>query len=195
MPLPAQLELGKEEKIIERGMKSFVEVGTALMRIRDSDLYTVTHNTFESYCKERWGMERRQAYRLIDGAKVAELCPIGHKPSSESVARALTGIRNEGGELDLIKIGKVWQKAVDTAPDGNVTAKHVKNIVKGKIRNPKQVKLNGDTSGLKLGSQAMNTAETAIMHLKGILGNDPERIKALHRVIKFCKDQIKGVKV
>ena len=57
------------EKIIEKGMTHFVEVGTALMIIRDEKLYRNIFPTFEEYCKERWGFSRPRAYQLIGAAK------------------------------------------------------------------------------------------------------------------------------
>lgn len=44
------------ESTIEAGLKTFVEVGSALMEIRDSRLYRQEFGTFEDYCRERWGM-------------------------------------------------------------------------------------------------------------------------------------------
>jgi len=46
------------ETIIERGLATFVEVGTALLDIRRDRLYRETHETFEAYCRERWGFGR-----------------------------------------------------------------------------------------------------------------------------------------
>ena len=42
------------------------------MQIRDNRLYRETYGTFEEYCKEKWNLERRRAYQLIDGYKVSE---------------------------------------------------------------------------------------------------------------------------
>ena len=65
-------ELDKHEEIIKRGLKTFADVGNALLAIRDAGLYRENHTTFEEYCKERWGIARRTAYQLMDGAKVVE---------------------------------------------------------------------------------------------------------------------------
>ena len=32
-------------------------VGSALRDIRDEGLYTETHDTFEDYCRDRWGLD------------------------------------------------------------------------------------------------------------------------------------------
>lgn len=59
------------EKIVETGLQTFVEVGQALMEIRDSQLYLETHRTFEEYVRARWGWARRTAYQYIERDFVA----------------------------------------------------------------------------------------------------------------------------
>jgi hypothetical protein len=68
---PSNLTLPELEVIIERGQETFIEVGRALMEIRDRRLYRDTHATFEAYCKERWGWTRQRANQLVDAAHVA----------------------------------------------------------------------------------------------------------------------------
>lgn len=112
------------ESIIERGLKTFVEVGNALLAIRESKLYRQDYGTFEEYCQERWGMQRAHAYRLIDAAGVVKsLSPIGDiLPATESQARPLT-------QLEPEEQAAAWQQAVETAPNGKVTAAHVQQVV------------------------------------------------------------------
>ncbi len=62
-------ELRACEQVIERGLATFVDVGRALMRIRDSRLYRDGYTSFEEYCRDRWGMDRISAHRHIDAAK------------------------------------------------------------------------------------------------------------------------------
>jgi ribonuclease HI len=59
------------ERLIEKGLKTFIEVGSALFEIRDSRLYRNTHDSFESYLRERWNMSRQRAHQLIDASEVA----------------------------------------------------------------------------------------------------------------------------
>lgn len=61
--------LERLEAVIERGQKIFVEVGNALMEIRDARLYRDTHETFEAYCQERWGWSASRSRQLIAAAK------------------------------------------------------------------------------------------------------------------------------
>ena len=85
-------------KVIDKGLRDFLEVGNALWKIDDGKLYRETHKQFTSFCRERWGFEKSQAYRLIDSAKVvSNLSPIGDNlmPINESQARPLTNLPPE----------------------------------------------------------------------------------------------------
>ncbi|GIK39539.1 MAG: hypothetical protein BroJett011_33720 [Chloroflexota bacterium] len=124
------------ETVIEQGLQTFVEVGEALAEIRDSKLYRSQYDTFENYCRERWGISRPRAYELINAAEVvqnlsatadispAPMSPIGDiLPTSERQARPLT-------LLPPKQQTAAWQQAVETAPNGHVTASHVEQVVK-----------------------------------------------------------------
>ena len=113
-----ETKLREYEIAIERGVRTFVEVGCALAAIRDERLYRAEHGTFEEYCRERWGIERRQAYRLIDAAATVTNVSLGTQtepPQHERQARPLT-------RLEPAEQIAAWQEAVDTAPNGKVTA-------------------------------------------------------------------------
>ena len=128
-----QASLERYERVIEQGLQSFYEVGSALLTIRDSKLYRGTHGTFEAYCLDRWGMTNRYANNLIASTKTIDnlgtTVPI---PSSERVARPLTALPPD-------KQSEAWQQAVATAPDGKVTAAHVASVVKEMTGKPKPV--------------------------------------------------------
>lgn len=69
------------ESVIDAGMQTFVHVGNALLEIRDARLYRQEFGTFEDYCRERWGMSRIHAHRMIEAAAVTNnLLPIGNIP-------------------------------------------------------------------------------------------------------------------
>jgi hypothetical protein len=95
---PEQSVLAECEAIVERGMDSFIEVGNALLRIRNERLYDKKPGhagfaTFQEYCEARWNMSRIHAHRMIEVAEVAEnLLPIGNTPASESVVRPLAAL-------------------------------------------------------------------------------------------------------
>lgn len=113
------------ESTIERGLQTFVDVGTALLEIRDSRLYRQTFGTFEEYCRDRWGFTRMHASRLIAAAEV-----VGNvtdrlqiqAPANIEQTRPLAGL-----PVDLQR--EAWQRAVDTAPNGKITAAHVASVV------------------------------------------------------------------
>lgn len=113
------------EVVIEEGLKTFVEVGNALLEIRDSRLYRQEFRTFEDYCRDRWGMARSTAYQYIDAAATVEnVRHGGHQiPTNERQARPLTKLEPEQQQ-------EAWQRAVETAPNGRVTGAHVEKVVK-----------------------------------------------------------------
>ncbi len=110
--------LAHHEKTIARGLRTFCEVGAALLQIRADDLYAEA-GTFEAYCKDRWGFSKTHANRLIDAAVVVThlipLTPIGVTPGTEWAARPLTLIRDEEGAIDLRRIEGVWSTALSAA--------------------------------------------------------------------------------
>lgn len=117
--------LAEYEAIIERGLQSFVEVGTALLAVRDRRLYRAEYATFEDYCQSGWGLQRAHAYRLMEAAEVVErVSPMGDiVPTSERQARPLTRLPADEQPI-------AWQRAVETAPNGRVTAGHVERVVR-----------------------------------------------------------------
>ena len=57
------------KQLVQSGLKSAMETGEALMTIREDHLYRETHETFESYCQEKWGFSPRTAHGLIELAR------------------------------------------------------------------------------------------------------------------------------
>jgi hypothetical protein len=109
LPVPSRLD--ELEDIIERGLATFVEVGGALLEIRASRLYRETHDTFEFYCRERWGFVASRARQLMAAAEVASVTDVTPElptPSSEAVARELVPLRAEPETLR-----EAWTEAVD----------------------------------------------------------------------------------
>jgi hypothetical protein len=85
-------ELERHERTIAEGLQTFIEVGQALLEIRRKKLYRhASYETFDVYCRERWGMSRVHAHRMIAASTVTIRLPIGNKlPATESQARSLT---------------------------------------------------------------------------------------------------------
>lgn len=115
------------ELVIDGGLKSFVEVGRALMEIRDGRLYRSTHMNFADYCEQRWGMSRQHADRLVAAADVVDdLTPIGVTPQCESQVRPLARLP-EGDRASA------WKEAVEAAPNGKPTAAIVEQVVASRL--------------------------------------------------------------
>lgn len=92
------------EETIQKNLTAFYEVGFALMQIRDNRLYREVYGTFEEYCKEKWGMERNYANKLIKASEVVEnLGTVVPIPTSERVVRPLTRIKDPE-EQDVLDI-------------------------------------------------------------------------------------------
>lgn len=119
-----RITLTQCEAVIEQGLQTFVDVGNALLTIRDQRLYREHYATFEQYCRERWGMGRHYANRMIAAAQTTQLLvPTGTKtPTCERHVRPLT-------ELEPDEQIEAWQRAVETAPGGKITGAHVRHVV------------------------------------------------------------------
>jgi hypothetical protein len=88
-------ELLARERIIQSGLNTFYAVGIALAEIKDQKLFLATHETWDDYCRQRWGMASRTAYQTIKSASVvAGLISSGveNAPQTESVARELVTV-------------------------------------------------------------------------------------------------------
>ena len=83
-------ELEQCERTIAQGLQTFVDVGTALLTIRDKRLYREQYDTFEDYCQKQWRLARRRAYQLMDAAQVVQnVKNFSHLPERESHAAPL----------------------------------------------------------------------------------------------------------
>lgn len=114
-------QLADCEAVIAKGLQTFIEVGQALLTIRDNRLYRTSYGTFEEYCRKTWGMSKTHANRVIDSAEVAEvLTPIGVTPATESQARELAPLKDDPNAMRA-----VWETANDRT-DGKPTAKVIR---------------------------------------------------------------------
>lgn len=126
--------LDELEQMIGDGLRTFVEVGLALARIRDAKLYKAPgHKTFEVYCEKRWGFSRKRAYELMEAAAVVENVRNSGRGSLEP--------RNASQATELARLpaeqqAPAWEEAVRTAPNGKVTARHVAEVVESRIPEP-----------------------------------------------------------
>ena len=87
--------LNECEAVIERGMKTFVYVGNALLEIRESKLYREAFGTFEDYCRGKWGFNRTYSFYMIEAAKVVANISVHNcerLPQTESQTRPLIAL-------------------------------------------------------------------------------------------------------
>lgn len=98
------------EAVIERGVRTFVEVGAALGEIRDRKLYRDDYATFDAYCHQRWGFGKTYASRQITASRVVKGLPTGNVlPANEAQARELARI------ADPEERAEVWGEEVHEA--------------------------------------------------------------------------------
>jgi hypothetical protein len=68
-------QLADCERRIKAGLKTFQEVGSALLEIQANRLYRQDYKTFEAYCRDKWQLPKRTAYHYIDQAKAVNSVP------------------------------------------------------------------------------------------------------------------------
>ena len=129
--------LHEREKIIERGSRVFVEVGTALAEIKNykDGVLVRRYGGFDQYCKERWGFGLAYGYRLMDAAKVVmELSPRGENaaeavlPTSEKQVRELTRLESPEHRREA------WKKTVEGAGGNPILVADVRKVVNGVMK-------------------------------------------------------------
>ena len=183
-------ELIECEAVIEHGRTTFVEVGNALAAIREKKLYRETHETFDTYCKERWGYTRDYACKLIGSASIAEqLQNVDHgihSPANERQVRPLLQLSEPSEDdhrervVNMKAVKEVWQQVVEKAPkdaDGKpqVTAKLVTEAVKEYGMSEEEKVLAQDAK-----AQAIRRSPAKTMKLNGrALADAPLSVRAL----------------
>lgn len=119
-------EFDRCELVIKQGLKTFIEVGQALLTIREKRLYRLEFGTFEDYCRDKWAMPRRHVNRMIAASEtISNLGPIGPiLPQSESQARPLTSLEPEAQR-------EAWKEVVQQSQTTNepITSQKVKEVV------------------------------------------------------------------
>ena len=115
------------EGVIERGLRTFVEVGRALLEIQERRLYRAAgYVDVRGVRREALGPILAHAYRQIEAAKVVDiLSPIGELPlpANEAQARELAPLVD-----DPDAVRAVWAETVQDG-DGRITARMVREHV------------------------------------------------------------------
>ncbi|MBA3011108.1 MAG: hypothetical protein KKF12_18080 [Proteobacteria bacterium] len=149
------------EKIIKKGLNTFLEVGGSLAEIRDNRLYRETHKTFEKYCKDIWDISRMHAHRQIQSYQMvlfleekcnqlvtnSELDPEETPPQIEIILPVNEAQTRPLTKLDPDDQVKAWGMVLEQLNDGkkltaslvNKAAKQLRGeAVKKKLKNQKQ---------------------------------------------------------
>jgi uncharacterized membrane protein len=132
------------EATIKNGLGIFWKVGEALAEIRDRRLYRQEYPTFAEYCEKKWGFSDSRARQLITSSEVVrdveKALPSGNGKSVTNCNTLASGIKvptgallNEGQTRALASAprarrGPILKAAVKTAPNGKLTAQHIKSV-------------------------------------------------------------------
>jgi len=107
------------EETIRQGLNTFVDVGNALLEIRDKRLYRQDYSTFEEYCNKQWSFSRDYAKKLMRSADVIANLEndtiVSFLPKTESQTRPLTS-------LEPAEQVEAWKRVITSTPEGKITA-------------------------------------------------------------------------
>lgn len=116
-PLSAeeQAELGELCGVVRQGLQTFVDVGRALKRIREGELYREKCATYEAFLQIEFGISRQRAHQLIGASEVVDhlASTMVDVPENERQARELDGL-TPGQQT------KAWRSAVSHAARNGV---------------------------------------------------------------------------
>lgn len=137
-----KMPLEELEKIVARGLGTFIEVGMALLAIREERKYKeVGYSDFNVYLRERWGMSMAQGNRILNAGYIAtevvQVLPIGNTsteyvrltPKHESQVRPLARLGNYNEPAPELW-ATAWIRACEIAEGRVPTAKEVEFVVK-----------------------------------------------------------------
>lgn len=126
--------LAECEAIIVTGLKSFYEVGKALMEIRNDKLYLEpgAYETFDEYCIKKWKFSKQRAYQLMDSYTIyRELESRNETYEKSTIVDVLPATETQVRELSKIKDpekrAEVWNEVVKNSEEQEkpITAKDV----------------------------------------------------------------------
>lgn len=185
-------ELERLEDIIQKNIGAFYEVGRALMVIRHKELYKIKngseYQTFEAYCRGVWDFQRAHAYRLMDSVKVVDNVSESEtkKPVNLEQTRPLAKLEPEQQRI-------AWTKAVETAPEGKVTAAHVSKVVKEMTgqQTPPKLKKQPEPPMPQKPEYAAYFVSLAISQLERIPDNDPAIEDEFNRLQEWMANKLK----
>ncbi len=178
--VPESKRLLALEKVIEKGRQTFVDVGCALAEIRDSKLYLCEHNTFEDYCREKWGWTKTYCNNLIQGASVVKSIP----------ASVTTMVVNERQARELGKVEpEKRQEVIEiAAATGKVTAKSIKEAVEN-LSHTQSETTEAPPSQAPCGDEASSEAPAGHGQPAGLSAGDAAVLAAFKDDLEATRDK------
>lgn len=128
----ATLNKKRHEELCREVIKCLAEirsVGPKLLELHELGEFKETYKTFEIFVRELFNLERQQAYRLMEAARVAKnLSPIGDKIEVPKLESQLREVAKAPVEQQAEVVRKVAEKAAEE--NRRPTARDFKEAVK-----------------------------------------------------------------
>lgn len=125
-------ELMACEAVIANDWENEVQVGMALIQVRDNKLWRNDYRDFKAYYRVRWAFSHTKVYRLVSAVGIyknlVQMKDVP-KPESEASLRPLIPLTPEQAQ-------QVWQKAAALASGNPITERLVRRAVKELGLNP-----------------------------------------------------------
>ena len=168
--------LNQQEKTIAGGQKVFLEVGTALLHIRDykAGILYRRYGTFEDYCRQRWDFSRAHSHRQIVAASIyIGMSPRGDIPS-ETVLPTTERQLRELGRLPTVELHQAaWQDAVAAAGERPVRTRDVANAVRAVIEReglkPPATENSAKAKMCRIAAQSVTKIRTGLNQLRAAI--------------------------
>lgn len=149
-------DLLASEAIVEEGLSNFVQVGLALGRIRDRELYRTEFESFAAYYQAKWNFQHAHVHNLIKAAQLFSKLSAGSpKPDHLSQVRPLLSLEPDSAQ-------NAWQHAATLSHGRKVTARIVKRAMK-------DLHLNTKSSAGKTGTRQERSAQREA--ITGLIGD------------------------
>ncbi len=124
--------LKDREKVVSEGVKASIAASKALHEIRaykDGKLWKATHETFEAYCRAKWGYAKTHAYQLATSGELIHQIEEQSVASHSAIAEWMP--TNESQLRPLLKLPpdrrvECWALVVAQTKPGELTQKIVK---------------------------------------------------------------------
>jgi hypothetical protein len=166
-----QIEFQECEAIVRKGWVHFAEVGEALLRIRDKELYKNEYHSFKAYCQERWGFGHSKVWGHISAAQVQNnlaSIPGIPMPECEAQVRPLISLTP-----DLAQ--QAWVRALGWSSDDYVPARLVKRAVKQLTRSEQPAVVAGQKADKQQRYRRRKAVQTGFEELLTLLFQSAER--------------------